>query len=385
MKVARLLALAFVLQAAPALAADWWWIGSTNEGQIVSYVDRETLRPIRGDEVEMWVLNIRDTPNVLGARAQAMQYRYRCRQRTLSMQRRIAYDGNGDVMPLADPPPEEFTRAVAGSMGETALNFACGRPAGIELRVADAIQHAVDYFASRTQRTGATAGNAPAPASPSAPPAAEAPAEPSNLSVGTGFFIGPAGTVLTSYHVVEGARRIACRTPDGRFHDASVVRMSQANDLALLQVAHRPARYLTFAPPGTLRPGDRVFTLGYGAVNYLGTNEPRFSDGAVSALSGLGAEDAYMQITVPVQPGNSGGPLLNEAGHVVGIVAAQAAVDAFLRAEGTLPQSINWAVKSEYASPLLPPMQPAARRTREEAIDVARNAICLIVASTAEE
>lgn len=382
MRVARLLAFAFALQASPALAADWWWLGSTHEGRIVSYVDRESLRTIRGDEIEIWVLNIRDTPNPIGIRAQAMQYRYRCRQRSLSMQRRIAYDGEGNVMPLADPPPEEFERAAAGSMGETALNFACGRPAGIELRVADAIQHALDHFASRAQQAGATASPPAAPAPPEAP---QPPAEQSDLSVGTGFFIGPSGTVLTSYHVIEGARRVACRTPDGQLHRAAIVRISQANDLALLQVDLRPTRYLTFAPPGTLRAGDRVFTLGYGAVNYLGTNEPRFSDGAVSALSGLGAEDAYMQITVPVQPGNSGGPLLNEAGQVVGIVAAQAAVDAFLRAEGTLPQSINWAVKSEYASPLLPPMQPAARRTRQDAIEVARNSICLIIASSADE
>jgi S1-C subfamily serine protease len=87
-----------------------------------------------------------------------------------------------------------------------------------------------------------------------------------------------------------------------------------------------------------------------------------------------------MQISVPVQPGNSGGPLVNESGQVVGVIAAQAAVDEFVKIEGRLPQNINWAVKSDYASPLLANLAPGPKRTREEAIRLARESLCLIVA-----
>jgi S1-C subfamily serine protease len=196
--------------------------------------------------------------------------------------------------------------------------------------------------------------------------------------------VGPDGSVLTSYHVVVGARNLACRTPDGRFHQATLKRASAANDLALLAVSTRPTAYLSLAGPGRMKPGDRVFTFGYGAANYLGVSEPRFTEGSVSALSGLGAEDAYMQISVPVQPGNSGGPVINDDGKVVGIVAAQAAVQSFVDAEGTLPQNINWAVKAEYAAPLLGRQSRSIRRSREGAIANARASLCLIVADASE-
>ena len=62
---------------------------------------------------------------------------------------------------------------------------------------------------------------------------------------------------------------------------------------------------------------------------------------------------SLIQTTVPIQPGNSGGPLSDEAGHVVGVVTSTAAVQSFLKYTGTLPQNINWAVKSEYLHPLL--------------------------------
>jgi len=168
-------------------------------------------------------------------------------------------------------------------------------------------------------------------------------------------------------------------------HDATMARMSQQNDLALLRVNYRPAHYLGFAPRGSLHLGERVFTIGYGAPSFLGVNEPRFTEGTVSALSGPNAEDAWMQITVPIQPGNSGGPVVNEVGQLVGIIAASAATEAFLQEVGALPQSINWAVKADYAAPLLPPEAPAPTRTRAQAIALTQSAVCLVVALRGDE
>ena len=200
------------------------------------------------------------------------------------------------------------------------------------------------------------------------------------LSVGTAFFVGPEGYALTAYHVIDGADRIACRTGDGQTHEAAVARMNQANDVALLRMNFRPTRYLGLAPPGSLRTGERVFTIGYGAPSYLGINEPRFTEGVVSALSGLQANDAEVQITVPIQPGNSGGPLVNEAGQVVGIITATAAADAFQQEVGATPQSINWAVKADYAAPLLPRLPPARPMTRAQAIALTHDAVCFVMA-----
>jgi len=139
--------------------------------------------------------------------------------------------------------------------------------------------------------------------------------------------------------------------------------------------------YLSLARPRSLKIGDPVFTVGFPATNLLGS-EPKFTDGSVSALSGLRGEATVIQTSVPIQPGNSGGPLLTNEGSVVGVVTSTAAVQAFLSVTGTLPQNVNWAVKSEYATPLFdqPTPQPPAT-SRGDAIDRALKATCLIEAT----
>ncbi|WP_158266349.1 S1C family serine protease [Allosphingosinicella deserti] len=378
MKLGASIAFLLAASSVPADAAEWWWIGLNGAApsRVVTYVDRETIARGKGDRVDIWALAIGEAALPNGQQHQATHYSFRCGSRAFATLDRIAYDAAGAVMPMMKIAPSAPAPVEKGSIGESILQVACGTPAGTEVKVEAPMPHAQAFLAGRGTR-----GHTPA--------APDSASKDPGLSVGTGFFIGPAGHVLTSYHVIDGARRIGCRMPNGIVHDAAIARVSPANDLALLKVEARPARYLGFAPAGALHAGDRVFTIGYGAANYLGITEPRFTDGTVSALSGLGDENAYMQISVPVQPGNSGGPLVNEAGQVVGIIAAQAAVDAFLEAEGTLPQNVNWAVKVDYAAPLLPPLStpaPApARRSREQAIALARESICLVIADSGAE
>jgi len=180
---------------------------------------------------------------------------------------------------------------------------------------------------------------------------------------GTGFFVDGNGTVLTSQHVVSGATRIAAICGGEPAAEASVLGSSESTDLAILHTGLKPAVHLTLARPRSASVGQRVFTYGYPVADVLGA-EPKFTEGTISALSGPGGEQTFLQISVPVQPGNSGGPVVNEAGEVVGIVVAAAAIEPFLEKTGTLPQKLNWAVKAEYGSVLFEepePMQP--RRT----------------------
>jgi S1-C subfamily serine protease len=121
-----------------------------------------------------------------------------------------------------------------------------------------------------------------------------------------------------------------------------------------------------------------VFTIGFPVSAVLG-DEAKFTDGSVSALSGVGGEATFIQVTVPIQPGNSGGALLNDSGEVVGIVTASAAIRPFLAVAGTLPQNINWAVKAEYAAPLFDePRRRPASQDRRAAIDHALKATCSV-------
>ena len=101
----------------------------------------------------------------------------------------------------------------------------------------------------------------------------------------------------------------------------------------------------------------------------------------MSALSGPGNEATLMQVSAPVQPGNSGGPLLTGDGRVVGLVTSSAALEAFLLGTGAVPQNINWAVKADYLSPLFESAASAAAAPdRAKAIERAMKATCLLEA-----
>ncbi len=187
-------------------------------------------------------------------------------------------------------------------------------------------------------------------------------------ATGTCFAAHPYGILITAYHVVKDAESIRVHLADGTVTDAKIRTFSAGTDLAVLRIDPPTPDFLPLAPAGSVGVGDQVFTMGYPVTDVLG-KEPKFTDGAVSALSGVGGEASLLQISVPVQPGNSGGPLVNERGEVVGIVTSSAAVRIFLAVTGTLPQNVNWAVKAEYVRPLFnAPTVKSVSVNREEAI-----------------
>lgn len=198
-------------------------------------------------------------------------------------------------------------------------------------------------------------------------------------SSGTCFVVSPEGMILSNEHVVSGAAQVTVILSDGRELEARTVAQSRSNDLALMQVDASDLAYLSLSAPRSARLGMEVFTVGYPLTSLLG-QQIKFTDGTISSLSGISDEASFMQITVPLQPGNSGGPLVNDAGEVVGITTATAAVENFYSAAGTLPQNINWAVKSDYA--LLMFDQPEAlppTSDRADAIERATAAACRVV------
>jgi S1-C subfamily serine protease len=206
---------------------------------------------------------------------------------------------------------------------------------------------------------------------------ARRPPEPQS-SAGTGFFVAADGTILTSNHVIERATNIHVTTQSGERLEARLLRASAATDVAVLKVEHNSPAFLTLSNARNVQSGARVFTVGYPIASILG-REPRYAEGTVSALSGPGGDQTFLQISVPLQPGNSGGPLISERGEVIGIVAASAAVAAFFRATGTLPQNLNWAVKSDYAAPMLPEgAEPVTYQSREAAIAAANAAVVYV-------
>ena len=214
-------------------------------------------------------------------------------------------------------------------------------------------------------------------ASPSTPPKVMETGKRETIR-GTAFAVRPDGILLTAFHVIDGAKTIEVTCHGQKAIRAEVRQQTRSSDLAVLRIDSSTPDYLPLAPPRSAKVGDRVFTVGFPATSILGL-EAKFTDGSVSSLSGLGGEATLIQTSVPIQPGSSGGPLLNEHGDVIGIMTSTAAVLAFTRATGTLPQNVNWAVKADYATPLFdPPVAPSPVKTREDSVERALRAICLV-------
>ncbi|MBC7368170.1 MAG: SEL1-like repeat protein [Undibacterium sp.] len=178
-----------------------------------------------------------------------------------------------------------------------------------------------------------------------------APAETPNSS-GSGAIISTQGHVLTAAHVVAGAKRVTVTTRVG-IRNAVVLRVDEANDLAVLKIADGAYLPLPIAPSRKMRLGQIVATIGFPNIEIQGFS-PKVTRGEISSLNGIGDDPRAWQISVPVQTGNSGGPLLDENGNLVGVVVSKLGLKA-AKLTGDLPQNVNYAVKGAYALALLEP------------------------------
>ena len=135
---------------------------------------------------------------------------------------------------------------------------------------------------------------------------------------GSGFFIDDKGTIVTNFHVIDLAEDITVEVSGGASYPVKkIVDFSNVLDLAILQIDMKNTPYLELSDQ-SVRTGEKVFAVG----SSLGTLTGSFSDGIVSSISrDYGMVDC-IQMTTPISPGNSGGPLVNEYGEVVGVNTA---------------------------------------------------------------
>jgi S1-C subfamily serine protease len=174
------------------------------------------------------------------------------------------------------------------------------------------------------------------------------PSEPKKS--GTGTFVSEDGLILTAAHVVEGANSINVITNQGLL-PATIQQIDKANDIAILRCKGKFSP-LPIINSKSVRVGQAVFTIGFPQTELQGFN-PKFTKGEISSQTGMQDDPRHWQISVPVQPGNSGGPLLDESGNIVGIVVSGLNAIAVAKHTGSLPQNVNYALKSSYIRPLL--------------------------------
>jgi S1-C subfamily serine protease len=173
---------------------------------------------------------------------------------------------------------------------------------------------------------------------------------------GSGFFLSEDGYVATNHHVIKDAKVIEVsivRNGEWEHHPAKVVLSDKQNDLSILKIEDSNFKNLPPIPYNfTTRiqdTGSEVFTLGYPIAEIMG-DEVKFTDGKISSKSGIHGDATVYQISVPIQPGNSGGPLFDTKGNLVGITSSCLNRDYFKS------ENVNYAIKSSYLKALVDKM-----------------------------
>lgn len=165
-------------------------------------------------------------------------------------------------------------------------------------------------------------------------------------SQGTGFLLNEQGYVITNFHVIEDAEKVKVLGIKGDFSTefkAQVISVDRKNDLALLQV--KSSLFQFSSPPYTLKNSQEVkkaesaYVFGYPIEGALG-NEMKVTDGIINSLTGFKSTISEFQISAAIQGGNSGGPVLNSDGEVIGVVVAKIASEQV--------DQVGYAIKSNY-------------------------------------
>lgn len=168
----------------------------------------------------------------------------------------------------------------------------------------------------------------------------------------TGFVVSAAGHVLTAAHGVTGSSRIRVRLDSGMVEDAQLIARDPTNDLALLKIGQLPAALARFRDGKGPRLGDAVAVVGFPLQGLLGS-DIQTASGNVSALAGPNDDTRLFQVTIPIQQGNSGGPVLDESGNVVGMVVAKLDALRIAAVTGDIPQNVGFALSSTVARTFL--------------------------------
>lgn len=206
---------------------------------------------------------------------------------------------------------------------------------------------------------------------------------------GTGFAITKDGFIATNAHVIDGNNGVTVDVLnlDGTNsrYIADVIVKDAANDVAVIKIVDSefvPFKEIPYTIETLANVGADVFTIGFPLNSVMGSNY-KVSNGIISSKTGLNDDVREYQITVPIQPGNSGGPLFNKDGNVVGITTARLNGDAI----GTHVENVNYAVKSLYLLNAinsisgideLPDKSSLMGKTMEEQINILKNFIVLV-------
>ncbi|HKA89540.1 MAG TPA: trypsin-like peptidase domain-containing protein [Haliangiales bacterium] len=175
-------------------------------------------------------------------------------------------------------------------------------------------------------------------------------------TIGTGFVVWKDGRIATNLHVLAGAKEAVITLHDGKeYRDVEVLAADDVHDLAVVRIRAQGLAALALGDSKSVKPGEHVVAIGHplGLGNTV-------SDGLVSAIRDLDPKVSLLQISAPISPGSSGGPLFNERGEVIGVTTRYA----------TEGQNLNFAVPVAYLKPMLLAEKPIPLATFSQEMDV---------------
>ena len=156
--------------------------------------------------------------------------------------------------------------------------------------------------------------------------------------------------MLTNFHVVRGCKNITVTMLGELAAEAQLLKADKKNDLAVLKINKTVAdkNIAQFRVGRRLKAGEAIAVYGFPLPGTLSVSGNIVS-GHITSLAGLGDDARFVQISSPIQPGNSGGPLIDNSGQIIGVVTAKLDELKFAGATGSMPQNVNFAIKSNIA------------------------------------
>ena len=188
---------------------------------------------------------------------------------------------------------------------------------------------------------------------------------------GSGFFITSDGYFITNYHVIQDAAKVSLKMGD-EFLAAKIVKTDKETDLALLKV-EGTFNALEFSPRRQENLGQSIFTMGYPQPQLQGVT-PKVTKGVISGLEGFKGDIRNYQIDASIQPGNSGGPVADSNGYVVGVVVASL----IKGSNGGIPQNVNYVIKKSYLMAFLDSIPSCATALRCPASETERDFVSAV-------
>ena len=202
--------------------------------------------------------------------------------------------------------------------------------------------------------------------------------EPRVIGSGSGFFITNEGHIITNHHVIDKCEKVLLNN-----ESLKVISKDPYNDLAILKSNIQNNKFL-YLKKSKIKKGEDVLVIGYPYGKDWG-DQSKITKGIVSSLQGLNSDYSRIQIDAAIQPGNSGGPTLDLHGDVMGVTVATASVKAFLEMYDSVPQNMNFSIKSSVVEMMLEandiklPIKSQSNNTKKNASEIIKDADPAIV------